>query len=47
MLLPKPQTARAQADLPLLRTFLGITGPGWHDQDTLPIDPEDGAMTAL
>lgn len=46
MLLPKPQTAQAQADLPVLRTFLGISRTGRPDHYTLPIDPEDAAMAA-
>ena len=46
MLLPKPQTAQAQADLPVLRTFLGITNTGRRDQDPLPIESPDTAMTA-
>ena len=41
MLLPKPQTAQAQADLPVLRTFLGITDTGRRDQDPLPIESRD------
>ena len=46
VLLPKPQTTQAQADLPVLRTFLGITDTGRRDQEPLLIDVPDAALTA-
>lgn len=43
-LLPKPQTAQAQSDLPVLCTLLGIVRTNRADGDVLPIEPGDVAL---